>query len=95
MVTQAPPKAAILVAVFFVIASIALSLFVWSSLGGQIPLQPKGYRVTAPFPEHELGTPRGRQGSPRKRVVLPDGWLDDTDGRGAHLREDVDETTGG
>lgn len=49
----------------------------------------------APFPEHELGTPRGRQGSPRKRVVLPDGWLDDTDGRGAHLREDVDETTGG
>lgn len=49
----------------------------------------------APFPEHELGTPRGRQGSPRKKVVLPDGWLDDTDGRGAHLREDVDETTGG
>ena len=49
----------------------------------------------APFPEHELGTPRGRQGAPRKKVVLPDGWLDDTDGRGAHLREDVDETTGG
>ncbi len=49
----------------------------------------------APFPERELGTPRGRQGAPRKRVVLPDGWLDDTDGRGAHLREDVDETTGG
>ncbi|MCP3424337.1 tRNA dihydrouridine synthase DusB [Nocardioides pinisoli] len=54
-----------------------------------------GLDDTAPFPEHELGTPRGRQGSPRKRVVLPDGWLDDTDGRGAHLREDVDETTGG
>jgi nifR3 family TIM-barrel protein len=49
----------------------------------------------APFPERELGTPRGRQGAPRKKVVLPDGWLDDTDGRGAHLREDVDETTGG
>lgn len=49
----------------------------------------------APFPERELGTPRGRQGAPRKRVVLPDGWLDDTDGRGAHLREDVDEATGG
>ena len=48
-----------------------------------------------PFPVQELGTPRGRQGSPRRRVVLPDGWLDDTDGRGAHLREDVDETTGG
>lgn len=54
-----------------------------------------GLDDAAPFPEHELGTPRGRQGSPRKRVVLPDGWLDDTDGRGAHLREDVDETTGG
>jgi nifR3 family TIM-barrel protein len=49
----------------------------------------------APFPERELGTPRGRQGAPRKKVVLPDGWLDDTDGRGAHLREDADETTGG
>ena len=53
-----------------------------------------GLDDTAPFPERELGTPRGRQGAPRKRVVLPDGWLDDTDGRGAHLREDVDETTG-
>ena len=49
----------------------------------------------APFPERELGTPRGRQGAPRKKVALPEGWLDDTDGRGAHLREDVDETTGG
>src|SRR5215213_2907470 len=36
-----------------------------------------------PFPESILGAPRGRQGSPRKRVVLPEGWLDDTDGRGA------------
>lgn len=54
-----------------------------------------GLDDTAPFPERELGTPRGRQGAPRKKVVLPDGWLDDTDGRGAHLREDVDETTGG
>lgn len=32
-----------------------------------------------PFPVAELGTPRGRQGSPRK-VALPDGWLDDADG---------------
>jgi hypothetical protein len=49
----------------------------------------------ATFPERELGTPRGRQGSPRSRVALPEGWLDDTDGRGSHLREDADETTGG
>ena len=36
----------------------------------------------APFPVAELGTPRGRQGSPRKGVALPEGWLDDTDGTG-------------
>ena len=48
-----------------------------------------------PFPTGELGTPRGRQGSPRNRVVLPEGWLDDTDGSGTHLREDTAETTGG
>ena len=34
-------------------------------------------------PGPELGTPRGRQGSPRARVVLPEGWLDDADGSGA------------
>ena len=49
----------------------------------------------ATFPERELGTPRGRQGAPRSRVALPEGWLDDTDGRGSHLREDTSETTGG
>jgi nifR3 family TIM-barrel protein len=48
-----------------------------------------------PFPTRELGTPRGRQGSPRSRVALPDGWLDDTDGRGSHAREDATEVTGG
>ena len=31
---------------------------------------------SAPFPVESLGAPRGRLGSPR-RVVLPDGWLDD------------------
>ncbi len=48
-----------------------------------------------PFPVAELGTPRGRQGSPRRRVVLPEGWLDDADGSDCHLWEEVDETTGG
>ena len=47
------------------------------------------------FPVGELGAPRGRQGAPRKRVVLPEGWLDDTDGRGCLLREDATEVTGG
>ena len=34
--------------------------------------------VDQPFPTSEIGVPRGRQGSPR-RVVLPEGWLDDRD----------------
>ncbi|GAB3763803.1 nifR3 family TIM-barrel protein [Nocardioides ginsengisegetis] len=50
---------------------------------------------TERFPVAELGTPRGRQGSPRARVVLPEGWLDDTDGSGSHLQEEASETTGG
>ncbi len=45
---------------------------------------------TEPFPVAELGTPRGRQGSPR-RVVLPEGWLDDADGSGCAVDEDVVE----
>ncbi|HEY6932107.1 MAG TPA: tRNA dihydrouridine synthase DusB [Marmoricola sp.] len=50
---------------------------------------------TEPFPVSELGAPRGRQGSPRKRVALPEGWLDDADGTGQVLREDPSETSGG
>jgi len=45
-------------------------------------------------PAGELGTPRGRQGSPH-RVVLPDGWLDDTDGVGLDLAGAEDATSGG
>ena len=41
-----------------------------------------------PFPVAALGTPRGRQGSPR-RVVLPAGWLEDTDGTGCTVEEDL------
>ena len=47
-----------------------------------------------PFPVLELGRPRGRQGSPR-RVVLPQGWLEDTDGRPDCLPEDTIEMSGG
>ena len=49
----------------------------------------------AAFPVVELGTPRGRQGGPRKSVALPEGWLEDTDGTGGIAREDAAETTGG
>ena len=41
-----------------------------------------------PYPVAELGRPRGRQGSPR-RVVLPQGWLDDTDGTACRVSEDM------
>ena len=51
--------------------------------------------ASAPFPVQELGTPRGRQGSPRRSVALPEGWLEDTDGTGCVAREDASETTGG
>ena len=49
---------------------------------------------TEPFPVATLGTPRGRQGSPR-RVALPEGWLDDTDGVGCRASEDVESGSGG
>ncbi len=32
------------------------------------------------FPETALGAPRGRQGSPREKVAMPEGWLADTCG---------------
>jgi hypothetical protein len=49
---------------------------------------------TEPFPERELGTPRGRQGCPR-RVVLPEGWLADRDAVGCAVTEDLDAGSGG
>jgi nifR3 family TIM-barrel protein len=50
---------------------------------------------TEPFPVGELGTPRGRQGSPRAKVVLPEGWLDDADGAGRAVLEEAGESSGG
>src|SRR4051794_19989774 len=47
-----------------------------------------GLDADEPFPVHELGSPRGRQGTPR-RVVLPEGWLEDTDGSGCAVPEDM------
>ncbi|WP_407940236.1 tRNA dihydrouridine synthase DusB [Nocardioides acrostichi] len=48
-----------------------------------------------PFPVSELGTPRGRQGAPRAKVVLPEGWLDDVDGAGCVVVEDAAAGSGG
>ena len=41
----------------------------------------------APFPVTELGSPRGRQGSPRDKVALPERWLDDTSGADLELAD--------
>jgi nifR3 family TIM-barrel protein len=54
-----------------------------------------GLDPAEPFPVSELGAPRGRQGSPRNKVVLPEGWLDDCDGAGSTIREEAVEVTGG
>lgn len=48
-----------------------------------------------PFPVGELGTPRGRQGGPRGKVVLPHGWYDDTGGCGLDLSDAEDGISGG
>lgn len=49
----------------------------------------------APFPEMELGKPRGRQGTPRAKVILPYGWYDDTNGLDLELDEDDAAGSGG
>src|SRR3954452_12135549 len=49
MVPQAPRRNAIAVAAMFILSSVALTLFVWHSLGGALPLKPKGYRFHALF----------------------------------------------
>ncbi len=47
-----------------------------------------------PYPVAELGQPRGRQGSPRK-VALPAGWLDETDGVTGDLADAELDISGG
>jgi nifR3 family TIM-barrel protein len=46
-----------------------------------------------PFPASEQGRPRGRT-SPRARVVLPDGWLDDRDSGAATADAELDISGG-
>ncbi|MDO5682782.1 MAG: tRNA dihydrouridine synthase DusB [Propionibacteriaceae bacterium] len=51
--------------------------------------------ATAPFPVRELGSPRGRQGSPRDKVVMPDGWLNDQSGLALDLSAAESDVSGG
>ncbi|MGJ9414397.1 tRNA dihydrouridine synthase DusB [Aeromicrobium sp. CF4.19] len=53
----------------------------------------EGLDPDEPFPVAELGTPRGRQGTPR-RVALPEGWLDSR-GLATLDAEAEDATSGG
>jgi nifR3 family TIM-barrel protein len=42
-----------------------------------------------PFPVSELGAPRGRQGAPRTKVALPEGWLLDHEAPACAIEEDM------
>lgn len=48
-----------------------------------------------PFPVTELGQPRGRQGTPRDRVILPYGWLDSTSLGDADISDAECDVSGG
>ena len=50
---------------------------------------------TLPFPVQEIGKARGRQGSPRGKVTMPYGWLDDRDGRNLDLSAAEEDVSGG
>jgi phospholipid/cholesterol/gamma-HCH transport system substrate-binding protein len=47
----APSITRVLVMVVFALTCFGLLLFLWLSFGGPVPLKPKGYRITADFPE--------------------------------------------
>ena len=57
MVTQAPKRMAVLVAVAFTLSCVGLMIFVWTQFKGSIPLAPEGYRVHATFKETGLLVP--------------------------------------
>jgi virulence factor Mce-like protein len=49
VITKLPARGTVLIVVAFVLASLLLTLYVWRSVGGAVPLQPKRYSVTALF----------------------------------------------
>lgn len=51
MIKQAPSPARIAAMIVFAFSCIGILLYLWLTFGGSIPLQPKGYRVQAAFPE--------------------------------------------
>jgi phospholipid/cholesterol/gamma-HCH transport system substrate-binding protein len=57
MVTQAPRRSAVAIAVAFTLSCVGLIIFVWTQFGGTIPFAPAGYRIQAVFPETGLLVP--------------------------------------
>jgi phospholipid/cholesterol/gamma-HCH transport system substrate-binding protein len=51
MEKQAPTPARLLTMTVFALSCFGLLLFLWISFGGNVPLQPKGYRFSADFPQ--------------------------------------------
>ena len=51
MEKQAPTPARLITMVGFALSCFGLLLFLWISFGGNVPLQPKGYRFKADFPQ--------------------------------------------
>ncbi|HQA77738.1 MAG TPA: tRNA dihydrouridine synthase DusB [Propionicimonas sp.] len=50
---------------------------------------------SVPFPEAELGAPRGRQGTPRDKVTMPYGWLDSCELGDADIADAESDASGG
>jgi len=57
VVTQAPRRAAVAVAVLFVLSCVGLIIYVWTQFGGTLPLGVKGYRIHADFEQASQLTP--------------------------------------
>ena len=51
MQKAAPSLPRILIMVVFALSCFGLLLFLWLSFGGPVPLKPKPYELTVPFPE--------------------------------------------
>ena len=54
MVTQAPRRSAVIVAVAFALSCVGLMIFVWTQFSGSIPFAAQGYQVRAMFAETGL-----------------------------------------
>ena len=51
MIKQAPSPARIAAMIVFAFSCVGILMYLWLTFGGSLPLQPKGYRVQAGFPE--------------------------------------------